>query len=111
MKTLTFLLTTLSLTTTTLAANGGRCSGQWNVDNCICVDAGICASFGGSPDPGQPGNYPCPWDPDNIQGCFVGGCGQGASACTWNCWGGTPLPGELCLFGRRKVLMGSIICR
>lgn len=79
---------------TAVATRGGRCAGNYNSDYCICEDTNVCASFGGRSDPGGPTEWPCPWDPDNVQACYVAPCTSGVSHCTWNCRGGTPLSGK-----------------
>ncbi|KAK4232836.1 hypothetical protein C8A03DRAFT_48411 [Achaetomium macrosporum] len=71
MKTLA-LLSAFVLPTAVFAAVGGRCSGSWNSDICICLDHNVCTGqYGGNAIQGSPGNYPCPNDPDNVWGCTV----------------------------------------
>ncbi|KAK4119465.1 hypothetical protein N657DRAFT_650118 [Parathielavia appendiculata] len=64
------LFSALLLPTSAFAA-GGRCSGSWNDDRCICIDNNECRRYGGDPIQGSPGDWPCPSDPDNVWGCWV----------------------------------------
>jgi len=86
MRQLAFLLL---FTPLALAKIGGRCHGSWNTDNCICHDVTECQKYYGTPEPGGPGNWPCPDDPANVQACFVRGCdSRGPSAfsyCAFQC--------------------------
>lgn len=83
------------------AAIGGKCSGDWGA-NCICLDKGVCANtWNGRPQQGSAGNWPCPYDADNVWGCYVAPCkGKGVNTvCQWRDWCensiyGKPLPGE-----------------
>lgn len=64
-----------------LAAVGGRCQGFST--GCICLDYRECQRYGGMPDPGIPGHWACPWDPDNVQGCWIGFCKGERTSCQW----------------------------
>ena len=77
----------LSLSTSIMAYINGRCSGNWNHGVCICIDHDECLNtYGGVAFSGSPGDYPCPYDPNNIIGCYITPCpGQGYyTKCTWS---------------------------
>ena len=67
-----------------LASVGGHCAPDWFL-NCICLDEGVCRSYGGTPNPGSPGNWPCPDDPNNVMACYVAPCPEigGGTGCGW----------------------------
>lgn len=90
-----------SFPASTLAYVNGRCYGRWNDGFCICMDYDLCThTYKGTPYDGSPGDYPCPYDPNNIIGCFIAPCpGQGGyTECTFaeGCEkaGGEPLSGK-----------------
>lgn len=99
------ILTSLSLSLPAIATDplpiqqravNGRCSGSSAIESggwtrqCICLTASTCRSYGGRPfttwnefTPYQ--GYPCPWDPDYILGCDMGGVPCAGSELT-TCW-------------------------
>lgn len=97
----TLALLLLSSTPYALAKPGGRCSGDWNDSTCICLDRNACIyTYQGRAEKGSTGNWPCPSDPSNVQGCYiVNHCpGFGAdTSCQWaeTCGGlASPLPSK-----------------
>lgn len=73
-----------------LGAINGRCSGNWDTFDCICLDRDKCHSYGGQAWAGGPGTYPCPHDPPNVWACkFARNCPHygNNTACSWreNC--------------------------
>lgn len=86
MKIVSASLALLFLPDSVLAAVGGRCSNNWGGD-CICLDQNVCRDrWGGQPYTGSPGNWPCPWDPDNVMACVIRPCpGKGGNTqCLWS---------------------------
>lgn len=102
MKLVIASLALLVLPAPTFAAVGGRCSGTWRQPGCICIDTNICRTrYGGTTIPGSPGNWACPNDPNNIQGCNILPCPRvnigTLTQCFWR---------ESC--GRGRVLSGRL---
>lgn len=65
----------LSLPASISAYINGRCSGRYNDGACICIDHDLCVNtYGGRAYAGSPGDYPCPYDPNNIIGCEIYPC-------------------------------------
>ncbi|KAK2743751.1 hypothetical protein FQN55_007155 [Onygenales sp. PD_40] len=101
------LLSTLPLPTHALNT---RCAAQSSLGDrpdCICIDHNECVSrWGGRAVQGAPGDWPCPWDGENVWGCMVGHpCVTHDSYCGWKsvCEGGgryagTVLPGGFIFF-------------
>ncbi|RYP08940.1 hypothetical protein DL765_008625 [Monosporascus sp. GIB2] len=95
------LLTLLLLPAPILAAVGGRCSGSYDDNLCICLDSDACSNqWGGTAVQGSSGDWPCPNDPDNVWGCYVlNNCPSMGSdtGCTWrNGCSGDILPNPVC---------------
>lgn len=103
---ITINLALLLLPAPILAVRGGRCSGNYNDGRCICLDSNACRGYGGNAVAGSAGNWPCPNDAANIQGCYIlNGCPTigGNTACVWsNACGsfGYPLSSESHRFPR-----------
>ncbi|EFR00316.1 hypothetical protein MGYG_03317 [Nannizzia gypsea CBS 118893] len=100
----------LLLPTPIFAAVGGRCSGEWNTDRCICLDHNVCTNtyhgwaYQGNP---ETKNWACPFDGNNVWGCEISPCpGKGRNAvCKWkNECIGTVLPDPVCPGG------GDFVC-
>jgi hypothetical protein len=95
----------ISLPSSILAAIGDPCLNGWTA-GCICVDRGVCNSYGGIAVEGWSGEYPCPNDPANVWGCYVEPCPQigGGTGCTWRsqCTG-LVMPGKTCLMNLKKT--------
>jgi hypothetical protein len=90
-------LLVLFLPSQTLAAVGGRCSNNWG-DDCICLDINTCRNrWNGVAYSGSPGNWPCPYDPDNVMACIIRPCpGRGGNTqCLWTGGCRSISPGEL----------------
>lgn len=90
----------LSLPASTLSYPGGRCSHRWDDNLCICLDRLVCASYGGVGYEGVEGAYPCPYDTNNVIGCYIWDNCPGhdsSTGCVWTggCTRGTHLTGEL----------------
>lgn len=104
LATITTALTALLLPTPILSASldprasGGRCSGAYNTDFCICLDHNACVNtYGGTTIQGGDGAYPCPNDADNVWGCFVSNnCPTLGSdtSCRWSNSCANPLPSK-----------------
>ncbi len=86
----------LTLLPAALGAINGPCAD--GVGWCICMDRDKCRSWGGAPLQGAPGSYPCPNDPGNVWGCYIGKPCRGGdvhTSCSWrNQCTGTVFPGE-----------------
>ncbi|KAH8744398.1 hypothetical protein F5882DRAFT_423572 [Hyaloscypha sp. PMI_1271] len=74
---LTTILPTVLFSLQAYAAVNGHCSGSANVRG-ICLSTSTCTSNGGTYKSGA-----CPNDPSNIKCCFISGCIDSSSFCTW----------------------------
>ncbi|KAK4096229.1 hypothetical protein N658DRAFT_459074 [Parathielavia hyrcaniae] len=104
MKAITIISAAILLPSTVLAAVGGPCFGSHRDNKCICLDKTACVNtWGGTAVQGSPGNWPCPYDADNVWGCRVwDNCPTLGTdtGCVWRnispgCVG-TPLPNPVC---------------
>lgn len=76
----------LYLPATVLGAVGGHCAAGYDQTLCICLDQGVCTSYGGKPIRGSPGNWPCPYDGNNVMGCEISDHCPGKDKTTGCAW-------------------------
>lgn len=84
---ITSLLVLVVFPTAITAAIGGRCTGEFNDDGCICLDHNDCTNlYAGSPVQGIGTALACPFDTTNVWGCYITDHCPTKTIITWCRW-------------------------